>query len=617
MALKSGLALYCYALAPGQQQRVVEYAAELVGLSFTTVAPGGCGQLSAVLQLPNAQLPRPELSLMARLSLMAGPVCLFVGEITDPEPTLDEQYGEYVKITALGIGNSLRDDPLTVTYTNQTVQAMAINQLSRRAAYLPIDQDTSQVFPDNPSGTFNPAYANRNMEEVISDLAQLAGDYAWGVWPHPINRDSAGFATGQLVVHQRDTSTTHYQASLLAADAWKYNIKQSAERAYNVVAITYSVSTTSGYTQGTATYTDPRLNADGSQGTAPFRRRVYGKDLSSITTVNASQAQALANTYGAQFQNPSNIADLTLVTVRDAQGNPLPLWMVSADKNLFIPELATRGAQLATSATAGVNQFYLVQTTYTEQPDGTTTLEVQGDNYVDTASLQIARLQLWSDGLLRAQRTTGTIQATGAPETGGCGFQGVSGATGNAIVVWQPFRALMSNAPTSINLTRTSASNVTSVSVTGITTQGFRLVITPSVENTNTYWFGTYQTVGNCLKEVDESAGRVVWHCDRCEEAGRSALYPFDLGQHVGGPSDGGTHDGKSLIGKPIIAQGHGTDAQALAVVCPVCGLVESFHTGLGAHEEEERTHGSAHRAEQARLIRALMRHPAVGMTVR
>lgn len=55
-----------------------------------------------------------------------------------------------------------------------------------------------------------------------------------------------------------------------------------------------------------------------------------------------------------------------------------------------------------------------------------------------------------------------------------------------------------------------------------------------------------------------------------------------------------------------------------LAVACP-CGASEHFNTNLGPEDEvEQNAHGTyAFRAQQARLIRAMMRHPHIGLATR
>lgn len=499
MALKSGLSLYCYTLPSSTPPLVREYAEELVGLSFTTLAPGGFGDMSAVLHLADARQPRLELALFSRAAIMAGTTCLWVGELTDPELAMTDQDGEYVQLTGLGIGNALRDDPISIAYSAQTPKAIVTDQLSRRSAFLPIDQDTTQIFPDNPTVTFAPVYDGRNMEDVIADICAQAGDYQYGVWAHPHDTDAAGFPLGQVVVHLRDVTTTAYQASISSGEVIEYHVTPSAERAYNVIEIGYAAGPAQGY--NVARWTDPRLNADGSQGTAPFRRRKYLRDLSSISTVTAAQAAAIAQTFGQEYCNPTNKVDITLVGIRDAYGNALPLWLPAADRNLYLPELAVRGTQLPTGPAAGINQFYLVQTTYTEDAQGGQTLEVQGDNFVDSAELQIARLQLQADVQQRGGKVTAVMQTVGAAESGRCGVQWSTCNLANAIGGSCNFKATMAQRPTSISFTPDSTifntSNPPTLGKVDATGFNFSVTCNGSGGALNGWWTGNYQTVGN------------------------------------------------------------------------------------------------------------------------
>lgn len=399
MALQSGLSLYCYpapTLGSGQTLVPVEYAEQIEGLRFTTVNPGGYGQLTAILKVPDARQPRPELALFSRLMLVGHgetglPWAIGPWEISDPDTGMNKTDGEFVKITALGLGNCLRDLPGDGSYSNKTVQFIASNILatfnSTNGTYrvYPIDPDNSQIFPDNPAGSYSPAYNGRHFEEELTDLCTLASNgsniYTWWTQAHARNVDAAGFPTLQLYAKLRDTTTTHYQASVTTDEIEEYNIQPSAERAYNSIAIDYNNGT-----GGVSTYyaRDARLIlATLSQGSAPFRFRQLFRDLSGISTVNAAQAQAIAFMYLGQYQNQTNKVRLLLRAVRDgASGNPIPLWLLSAlNKNIWVNEMAFRGAQLPATPTPTVNQFYILQTTYTETATGDATCELQCDNW--------------------------------------------------------------------------------------------------------------------------------------------------------------------------------------------------------------------------------------------
>jgi hypothetical protein len=88
------------------------------------------------------------------------------------------------------------------------------------------------------------------------------------VYDHPRNLDAAGYPTWQLRAHPRDTSTTGYMA--LGDDILAWRVMPSSQRAYNVVEVAF-VDPVAG--PGLVTAADTRLNADGSQGSAPFRRQ--------------------------------------------------------------------------------------------------------------------------------------------------------------------------------------------------------------------------------------------------------------------------------------------------------------------------------------------------------
>lgn len=512
--LQSGLSVRCHQVTTqGVTGAVREYGQEIQNLTFTTLAPGGSGQLTALLRVTDARLPRPELSLFSIVGVFAPMLpmtatayqqttCVWIGEITDVDIGFTEADGEYISITALGVGNGLRDHPLSVIYTNQTAKQITTDQLSRLSGFsLPISQDTSAIYPDNPATTYTVTYQSRYMEEVMSDVAILAGNYDWGTIPHPLASQPNGstyqdgnlFPLGQVYVRARDTSTTHYQASLMLGEVKEYHIRPSAERAYNSIAIGYATAGT----VGTATYTDPRLGGGGSIGTAPFRRRDYVRDLSGTSIVGSTQAQAIANTYGGVFKNASNKVAITLTGARDTYGNAIPVYTVVAGRNLFVPEMSVRGTPLPTGAVGGTNQFFIVQTTYSEDASGVVKCEVQADNFVDDGNVIIARLQLLADAQARAgAKTTGVVQMSGAAETRFCGDEGVAATAGNQIGNGVAFGATMTNTPTSITFTTNTHSNDSSHTATTITNLGFALVVTATASG-HFWWYGNYTTVGN------------------------------------------------------------------------------------------------------------------------
>lgn len=598
MALRSSLTLYCYTLPAGNATPpvVAQYADEIEALQVTSVSPGGCGVLQAKLRLRDARLPRPELAPFARVALMDAGVCRFIGEIGESEYGLSDTDGEYVNLSCLGLGSTLRDDTNAgVTYQNQTPLQIITAQFTTRAAYLPIDSDTSACFPDNPALSLSPAYAGRTMEDVIQDVCTLAGDYAWGTWPHPNpnHRDVAGFPTGQLQIHKRDTATVSWTAYASLGDVYGWRITPSLERAYNAIQLGY-VDYTQANPVGTVLYADPRLNPDGTQGTAPFRRRKYYRDFSGVSTATKAQAQAVANLYGAEFQNISNKVEVTLTSVRDANGNPVPLWSVAADSNIYIPEMAVRAQQIATGAVAGTNCFYILEARYQEDASGRQQLVLQCDNWADRANTRLARLQLQADQLARlGDKSTAPVQAHGAPISGQCGAQFQATGAGQVFMVDVTFGTTASSAPTSITLSPISATNMTGVGVSNLSTQGFTLFWTSNAAGACA-WHGIYTTVGNCLLDVDAARGTFAHHCDGCDTTRHGLSLARDLVAHRLGADDAGH------------------EQVGLTVACPACGRVECYNPALTAADEVDAA--NAHRAGQARLIRAAMRHEHVGL---
>src|SRR5579859_1662371 len=204
MALRSGLAVYAYSVIGYGQRK--DYAPLLDELEFASVAPAGCADMTGRILLPTTRLPYSELGILQRIAVQVpgGAVVepgtalpaplgtVYQGEISDTEIGLDAN-GEYISLSAQGYGASLRSDAITTSYLNQSIQAIAIDQITGHSrpgfglpsGYgLPFDADTTQLFPDNPAGTISPAYARQNIEEVLLDLCAQAGtsalDYIFG-----------------------------------------------------------------------------------------------------------------------------------------------------------------------------------------------------------------------------------------------------------------------------------------------------------------------------------------------------------------------------------------------------------------------------------------------------
>lgn len=498
MALRSGLSVTCYTL-PASGTPVVAQVDDMVeSLAFSTVAPGGFSSCTFRLKLSDAKIPQLPFALFSRVVIRSGLDICFLGEIQDTSLSGSHDQ-EQMTITAIGIGNALRDSPGSTSYSAKTVQQVVLDQMTTHASYSLLDTDTTQVFPDNPGATYTLSYPNRTFEEVVADAAILAGDYEWGVWEHYLSTqpntthvDAAGFPKPQLYVKLRDTSTVHYRASLVLRDVVDYEIVTSSERAYNEVYIEYYDPASSSVPTN-ATYTDPRI----ALSTNPFRRRRKAVSFVGTETVTSSQATAIANTYGALYRSPANKIKVTLAKVRDGNSNPIDIWTARAGKNIAVEELAARGTQLASSLTAGTNLFHVVATHYSESQQGWT-LELELDNFYDSANVQIARLQLAEDLRRRlGTSVTAQSQSLGAPLYGSFAVSGYAASGGQTITNVIAFPRVMERVPTSITFTTASTSNMTgSPAYSGLTATGFT-VTQAATATGQAYSIGTYQTAGN------------------------------------------------------------------------------------------------------------------------
>lgn len=492
--LRSGLSLWAYtAPSAAYPLLVTEYSEEIEALEFTTVAPGGFGDLACALKLPDTRLPRPELAIFSRVCLRDGFFTAFAGEWSDPALVLDAAAGDYIALAALGGGVGLRDDPADSSYaTPQTAQAIIAAEFSRRSAYLTLDQDQSAVLPDAPAATFAPAFDGYDIEEVLHDLAAALGDYVWTVYDHPMHRDAAGFPTWQLAMHQRDITTTQYTA--LDEDILAWRVMPSSERAYNVIEVAF-VDAVAG--PGLVTVSDSRLASDGSQGSAPFRRRKLRRNLGRMP-LTAAQATAIANAWLAAYGNPTNKVEVELRAVRDASGNPLPLHQVRADANLFVPQLAVRGQRLPLGPQPGVNQFYIVETAYRETAAGDVRLLLQMDNYADRAQSLVARLRIAEEARQRRRGVYRPVQSPGAPQVGYCSIRAPSAAAGQVIGAGVSFVPVLAKTPTGLGFRAITSANVgagPTVTAGTLTPYGCEVTVTAAASGP-VVWTGTYTTQG-------------------------------------------------------------------------------------------------------------------------
>lgn len=318
------------------------------------------------------------------------------------------------------------------------------------------------------------------------------GDYVWTVYDHPKNLDPAGFPTWQLRAHPRDTATPAYLA--LGEDLLGWRVMPSAQRAYNVVQVAY-VDPVAG--PGSVTVSDPRLAGSGAQNAAPFRRRKLRRNLGNLP-LTGMQATAIANAWLATYSNPTNKIEVELRAVRDANGSEIPLHRVRADANLSVPELAVRGQQLPTGPAAGVNLFWIAETTYRETAAGDARLTLQLDNYADRAESLLARLQLADEARGRRRGVYRAVQSAGAQQVGYCSIRAPSAGAGQQIGVGVSFVPVLANTPTGLTFSAITSANVGSgptVTAGSLTPYGGEVTVTAAAAGA-VLWTGTYTTVG-------------------------------------------------------------------------------------------------------------------------
>ena len=103
------------------------------------------------------------------------------------------------------------------------------------------------------------------------------------------------------------------------------------------------------------------------------------------------------------------------------------------------------------------------------------------------------------------------------------------------------------------------------------------------------------------LIDLDEARGTFAHHAHCCRVTRRGLRLSADI-----------------LVGRHE-ESGHQPGLTALSFACPSCvGCGESFNTNLGPEDEDAQTPGNhPGRAEQARLIRRMMRHPHVNLPTR
>ena len=436
------------------------------------------------------------------------------------------------------------------------------------------------------------------MEEIIGDVCTLAGGYVWHVWDHPVSRDSQGNRQGRIEAITKDITTTHYIASIQAREVQNYSITQTAERAYNRVEIGYNEPSSGAPNYVSAT--DSRLAGSGAINSAPFRRRKLVRDFAGNSAATSANAQIVANTLLAQYKNGGSKVSITLGYVRDSNKSSIGLYQVRAGQNIYLPDLAGRGNSAPLGAQPGVNQFFILQTVYRESQGQAATLELVCDNYTNNIDILTARLQYMAERQARTgSRTTETLQAIGATLKGWANGSFVA-AAGGAVFALQgtSFRPILYQAPSSISWAAATyqVNNAGSPGVNNITQYGFNAFVTSTAGGATSYG-GNFTTVGNCIYDLDEVAGTFTHHHGACGLRREGLSIERDI--HV--RYDGG--------------------APAMQIECP-CGGGEAYNLNLGLLRERagpqvdegREYHNSDHDAEQARNIRALMRHPSVAL---
>jgi hypothetical protein len=496
------LNLTAYSINTGGSPDFGEYGPQISQLSFSTIAPGGCGDLTVRLNLPNPRLYRPHLRMFANIALWQGKQPLFVGRWDEPGYVVSANDGEYLQLTAMGAGQTLGDDPEDATYSAKTGKQIITDQLQGatlgRANWLNIDTDLTQVFPDNPATTYNYNPQAHTIEDVLNEITAIQGDYLWYVWPHPLNRDSVKMPTWQVSVLQRNfataSPTVHYTGTV--GDYSDVDYRPALEYSFNAVTIKYKDQTTG--LPASVTVKDGRLNTNNSQGSAPFPYRVFTKDLASYN-LTATQAAAIANAYLNEYKNGGFKITVKLESVTDGSGGVVPLAQVRAGNNILLPEITPAAAQLVYTSTANTNLYFIQQTQYNEQEGQLPTLTVTLNSFSDAAAFQVARLQYGAVVTARSSsRSTGTQQSVGQPEKGVAGplSWGTAGVSTDTFRTSTNFKSVMVNVPSSITLTTLASSNSSAPTVDTITNHGFTHHVNPSANGAGFYQ-STYLTVGN------------------------------------------------------------------------------------------------------------------------
>lgn len=489
MALQSGLALWAYTLSPGGNVAYLtgrqDLSALIHGLSFSTTAPGGFGDLSCQFNVGDAFDVMGQLRAGARIVVDDGSDVAWEGRWDAPEMVSDSTDGQVQNLTAMGAAAALGDDPQDTAYTTTTAQSILSNQYSIRSAYLPVDSDTSLILPDNPSSQFTLSFGGMAMSDILNQVSPLLGDYVWCVWDHPRNKDTAGFPTWQLQWHVRDATTVSYIA--YEDDIAQVRVSPTMEYAFNVVTLIYRDQTTDAVS--TVTVRDSRLNPDLSQGTAPFPMRRLRYDLANVH-MTTTQATSLVNALLNQYKDVQYRIEVDLDRVHDAGGNLIPLHLMRADRNVSLPPFANLGVALPVGYVQNTNTFYILETTYNEQDGQNPQVHLVCNAWDDRTSTTVAKLQ-YTDQL--RQQNTGVLQVTkvsGEKEKGSTGIEwGSSAVIADFWGVTVNFKTQFRAAPSSVTHSTTSSTNanIGSLTIGTFTAYGYTWKISPTANGAGNY----------------------------------------------------------------------------------------------------------------------------------
>lgn len=487
------LSVYFYRLATGNNAlTVTDYTIYVTQLKWDTNIPGGFGQLTCNILVPNAALIPTELQAFSRVAVVSGMETRYLGRLEEPHLVSSSQDGDVIEVTAQGAGIELRDDPVDSNYSAKTAQNIISTELGNRT-WMVMDQDTSQILPDNPAATFTVGFSGQNMEDMLNEKTFKAlGQYDWAIWEHALNKDGAGFRTPQIYWTLRDTATISYTA--FEDDINLVDVRPTAENSFNAVTLNYKDATSSN--PASVTVQDARLGAGQTQGTAPFPWRRIRQDLTS-TLLSSGQATTGANALLNLYKNGGYKLEIHLNQVRNANGQPIPLSQVRAGKNIFLPTTSTVTAftaALPTTAAYQVNMFTIYQTSFDEDAQE---LTLYAQSYKDDAELITQRLSYIAQYNAADAKSQGVVQSPGVAESGNCGVSAPSGALlGDVFETGVNFKTTMTNVPTSISLTSQVSTNVNAIAAVQIKTTGFTLQLKTNAAGA-AVWRGTYKTNGN------------------------------------------------------------------------------------------------------------------------